>query len=331
MSDRPSLRLTWLPRVGLLTATLVGSLAFGGGSFVAAAQDASPSPMGDCVPGTMSSKVIPAATPEASPAGEAAPVDEAVGTPADDATVEAVDAFFANFAACAGNPDALATLVTANFVNTNGGYASVEDALADDFFSEGVPTGIEVGDVTSFADGSIGVELTYQQGPYQIASEVWTLVQENGEWKLDSLSSGDTPEIDGDTVAVGVNLNEIEGGYEVVPNTASVVATDVLILQAINTSTNTEPHELAVLQLPEGVTPEDIFAGDVPEEDVTFIGGVFVPEPGESTDLVLVDLPPGIYYLACFVEGPDGAPHAMNGMITQFEVTAPEEVAPPTS
>jgi len=320
----------------VITATLVGSLAFGGGSFVAVAQDASPSPMGDCVPGTMSTEVI-SATPEASPAA----VEEPVGTPADEATVSAVQAFFDNFAACTGNPDALATLVTAGLVNTLGGFESVEAALAGEFFEE-VPAGIELGDVEMFDDGSIAAAVTYQQSEYQVASENWILVQENGEWKLDGIAPGETPEIDGDTTAVGVNLNEIEGGYEIVPNTASVVATDVLILQAINTGTNTEPHELIVFQLPEGADPMALLGlGEegaspeaspaVAEEDITFIGAVFVPAPGESIDLVLVNLPPGVYTLACFVQGPDGAPHAANGMVTTFEVTAPVEEATPAA
>ena len=42
MSDRPSLRLSSLARMGLIATSLVGSLAFGGGSLVAVAQDATP-------------------------------------------------------------------------------------------------------------------------------------------------------------------------------------------------------------------------------------------------------------------------------------------------
>ena len=53
MSDRPRLRMLSLARMGLIATSLVGSLALGGGSLVALAQDASPaaSPAGNCVPG----------------------------------------------------------------------------------------------------------------------------------------------------------------------------------------------------------------------------------------------------------------------------------------
>ena len=56
MSDRPRLRMLSLARMGLITTSLVGSMALGGGSLVALAQDASPaaSPAGNCVPGEMS-------------------------------------------------------------------------------------------------------------------------------------------------------------------------------------------------------------------------------------------------------------------------------------
>ena len=81
---------------------------------------------------------------------------------------------------------------------------------------------------------------------------------------------------------------------------------------------------LVVFQVPEGMTAADVAAGKVNEQDTTFIGGVQNVTPGTSQDLTLVNLPAGKYVLACFVTGPDGKPHAMNGMVTDFEVTAPE-------
>ena len=99
MSDRPRLRMLSLARMGLITTSLVGSMALGGGSLVALAQDASPaSPAGDCVPGEMS-------TDMATPADLASPVaaESAGATPADDATTSEAEAFVANVKACITN------------------------------------------------------------------------------------------------------------------------------------------------------------------------------------------------------------------------------------
>jgi uncharacterized cupredoxin-like copper-binding protein len=311
-----------LGRIGLIATSLVGSLVLGVGSPVANAQDATPSPMGECVPGTMSTEVI--ASPEASPAAEeATPAEEPVGSPADEATVEAANAFIANMAACAGNVEALATLVTANLVNAFGGYESVEAALADGFF-EDVPSGAEVSDVTSYDDGSVGVAVSYQQTEYQVVSEEWSLVQEGDEWKLNAIGAGPRLDLEGDTAAVGVKLGEAgDGTYTITPNATSVVATDVLIFQAINMEGNVEPHELVVVKLPEGADPAGLFDGSVKEEDIEFIGQVAVIEPGTSADMYLVNLPAGVYTLLCFFPNPDGEPHAAHGMVAQFEVTAP--------
>jgi hypothetical protein len=328
MSDRPSLRLTRLPRVGVITATLVGSLAFGGGSFVAVAQDASPSPMGDCVPGTPDTSM---ATPVASPVADETAA-EPVGIPADEAAAEAANAFVENAKACTADPEGLSTLVTANFVHSLGGYDSVEAAKADGFFEDAPFANATTGEVTSYDDGRVGIVVDYQQTEYQFVSEEWLLVDVNGELKLDGINPGLPVELDGDSAAVGINLLENgDGTYAISPNAESVVATDVLILQGVSPATNVEPHMLVVLKLPEGADPMGLMDGSIADEDVEFIGVVDGILPGDSTDMYLFDLPAGVYTLACFVNGPDGAPHAANGMVVQFEVTAPEEVATPTS
>jgi len=326
MSDRPRLRVWSLARMGLITTSLVGSMALGGGSLVALAQDASPaaSPSGNCAPGTMS-------TGMATPTDMATPAAEPTGSEADEATTAAAQAFVDNAKSCASDPDALATLVTPNLVKTLGGYDSIEAAQKDGFFTDAPFGNATTGAVTSYDDGSVGIEVKYMQTEYQAVQEEWILVQANGEWKLNNIHP-ETPEIDGDSAAVGVNLNETgDGQYSIEPNASSVVQTDVIILQAISADTNKEPHMLVVFQVPEGMTAADVAAGKVSEQDTTFIGGVQGVMPGTSQDLTLVNLPAGKYVLACFVTGPDGKPHAMNGMVTDFEVTAPEPVATPAS
>ena len=322
MSDRPSSRLSWLARMGLVTASLIGSLSIGGGS-VAIAQDATPdaSPTAECVPGEMST-----ATAAASPSADmASPVAEAepVGSPADEATTAEATAFIDNIKACINDPEALATLVTPTLVMSQGGYASIEEALADGFFTELPCAEMEVLGVNSYDNGAVGVEVQYMQSQYQMAAEEWWLVQDGGAWKFDALESI-SAEVEGDTVAVGVQLGENEDGtYFITPNTSIVVESEVLILQGTNMGA--EPHEMVMLQLPEGADPMGLLDGSVAEEDVTFIGFVFMPQTGDMAEMTLLGLPVGEYVLVCFIPGPDGEPHAAHGMIAPFEVTAPTE------
>lgn len=50
------------------------------------------------------------------------------------------------------------------------------------------------------------------------------------------------------------------------------------------------------------------------------IGGIASTSPGLSGN-VTAELQPGTYYFACFIPGPDGAPHIAKGMVEPFEVT----------
>jgi hypothetical protein len=321
MSDRPSLRLFDFGRMSLIATSLVGSLAFGGGSFVASAQDATPgaSPAGNCVPGEPSMDMGTPADMATPAAGE-----EPAGTPADDATIAAANAFVDNAKACAGDAAGLATLVTPNLVKELGGYDSIDAATKDGFFEDAPFGNATTGDVTSYDDGSVGIVVNYQQTEYQYVSEEWLLVQEMDAWKLNGIHGGLPINMDGDSAAVGMNLVEnADGTYAITPNATSVVATDILILQGVSAATNKEPHMLVILQVPEGKVAADVVSGSVAEEDTTFIGAIDGIMPGDSTDMYLVNLPAGKYVVACFVGGPDGKPHAFNGMIVDFEVTAP--------
>lgn len=323
MSDRPRLRLFDLARMGVIATSIVGSVALGSGSLIAVAQEASPSPMGECVPGEMSM-----GTAEASPSADMASpeaTEAPTGSPADEATTAAATAAIENIIACASDPASLATLVTVNLVATHpfGGYGSIEEAVADGFFEEfPYAAGVEIGDVTSYDDGSVGVDVQYMQSQYQVVAEELILIDEGGTWKLNAVGPARV-DVDGDTAAVGVAVGENEDGtYFITPNASAVAATDVLILQGTNNGQ--EPHEIVMVQLPEGADPMGLLDGSISEEDVNFIGFIYMPTTGSMAEMTLVDLPPGQYTLVCFIPGPDGAPHAAHGMIAPFEVTAPE-------
>ena len=102
---------------------------------------------------------------------------------------------------------------------------------------------------------------------------------------------------------------------------ATVAESENLILHGTNTGT--EDHEIVVFQLPEGADPMGVLDGSIPESDVTFIGQITIPA-GQQGDMLLQGLPAGIYTTICFFPSEvDGQPHAVHGMIDQFEVTAP--------
>jgi len=300
-------------------------LAFGGGS-IALAQDASPeaTAAGPCVP--YAAITQPEATPDAAMAATPAAAEEVTGNPADEVTTQQATEVMQNVINCdaAGDVDALQTLVTPSFVMALGGYASVEEAAADDFFTGTPLSSAKLGSVTAYSDGTVGVNIQYWQTQYQIISEKWVLSDIDGEWKLSGVRKGDPVDVDGDSAAVGVNLLENgDGTYAIEPNAESSPVKDILIFQAINATDNLEAHELVIVKLPDGAKPEGLLDGSITEDQVEFIGVAVVPTPGESVDITLVGLPAGVYTFVCFFPGPDGTPHAMNGMMTQFEVTEP--------
>lgn len=94
-----------------------------------------------------------------------------------------------------------------------------------------------------------------------------------------------------------------------------------------------EVHELLVMRRNDGVTEsvDELLA--LPEEEamakVTMLGEPAFAPPGESAYAVF-DLEPGDYIVACFIpvgmtsdDGPppDGPPHAMQGMVSEFTVS----------
>jgi hypothetical protein len=82
-----------------------------------------------------------------------------------------------------------------------------------------------------------------------------------------------------------------------------------------------EDHELLVFRLAPGSTTADLLraAGPALPAEVTWIGEMPVPA-GQERDLVLVDLPPGVYTLVCLFTDAEGTPHLVQGMEAEFVV-----------
>lgn len=329
-----------------LAAAAMLSMSFGAGSAVLA-QDATPgaTPAATCTapalpPGAPSTPMA-AASPAmdnmnmATPAAAASPTPPPAATPADEATSAAIVAAAENVVAC-GNSDnfeGLAALMTANFMEQNFQTTNPYDVV------EGLKSngGQHFGNFTTsnpvtYADGSVGIDVNYMQGQYQVVAEHWMLVKNGDTWMLDSLKTM-TPTTDLDTAVMGVDLagaKDAKTGkmtYSITParfdatkGETDMPASPAIDLHGRNLLPGAENHEIVVLQLPAGATPADVFSGKVKESDVKFIGQVSVPS-GTEADLLLVNLPAGEYWLACFVTGPDGQPHAMNGMTSKLVIT----------
>ena len=69
-----------------------------------------------------------------------------------------------------------------------------------------------------------------------------------------------------------------------------------------------------------------------PAADDASGGGIASTSPGGSS-VVIMQLQPGTYYFACFIPGPDGAPHTAKGMVESFEVVDTDlaPAAPPAA
>ena len=321
----------WKALAGSLAAVMTLGLSPVGVTAQDASPMASPVVFGECVapdlpPGT------PTPMDEASPPVEEVPdiaspvtdepvaeeTEAPVGTPAEGAEGEEIVAAIENILSClhSGNYEGVAALMTTNFMMGEFGTGNPHDVV---MFLEGFSFQVQsIDNPMTYEDGRVSIDFQYQESQYQVAAERWFFVDEEGTWKVDS-STNIEADIDVESATVvGVALGENEdGSYFITPNTATVVQSEAIIFHGRNDGV--EPHEIVVLRLPEGVDPMGLLDGSVTEADVEFYGFIFL-QPGEEGDLTLLGVEPGTLTLLCFIPGPDGAPHASRGMITQVEV-----------
>lgn len=171
---------------------------------------------------------------------------------------------------------------------------------------------LEITNIQVLDDGRYSAEATYQMGN-MLAAEQFIFVQRDEFLLLDA-----SPELPVDVPEDATAINGEMTEFEFILSDESAPAGSI-VFNVTNTGEYT--HELVMVQLPEGVTIDDVFADEALFEEVQFQGFTFAGPGEEAKPLVLVDMEPGTYTIVCFVDEPDGVPHVMEGMILEFEVT----------
>jgi uncharacterized cupredoxin-like copper-binding protein len=257
------------------------------------------------------------------------------GTPADEETAAAITAAIENYAACynegqaTGDPGLYVALETPNYWMSMG-YDNPYDYIAE----EGAGGTVEIqGDITNqmtYDDGRVSGDVQILLNGHWLSADRLYLVQEGDIWKVDEDLVLPVSPDDAETVSVnGVSLTEAtdESTGEITYAFEFLGSTDIEQTEALVfnfTNNGEELHEAVVVQLPEGTDPLGLLDGSVSFEDVTFYGGVFGVAPGQTQDLVLMNMETGTYTMLCFFPGPDGSPHAAHGMVAEFNIVAAE-------
>jgi hypothetical protein len=264
--------------------------------------------------------------------------EEAVtGTAADEATAATITATIENYVAChnegqaSGDPGLYVALESSNFLASQG-YTNPYDRVASELGGPPTPvTLLEIGNAMVWDDGRVSADAQLLIGEHWYNNWRIFLADVDGAWLYDQEATL-PPTPDADFVAVnGINITETtdeatgEITYAFVSFSGSwdFAATDAIIFNFTNSGV--EPHEAIVVQLPEGADPMGILDGSIAMEDVNFIGVAVPILPDGSADLTLLNLPVGTYTMICFFPSPDGAPHAVHGMVQEFNIVEPAE------
>ncbi len=217
----------------------------------------------------------------------------------------------------ANDVEAFLALVTDNYLADFFVPPPTRDQLRDSGVRvRGSPPNVlsDVGDVRVSGDSATAVAwLRTARGAVRLT---YDLVKQGGAWLVDgaTLLRVDTP--DGATEAA---VELVDSRYLFANDRDTFPAGD-LAIQAANDGT--QPHDLFVFKLPEGVSVQDSYeVNDPAEVGAEYIGLFGAVEPGAGGTWLLDDLEPGRYGYFCWV--PDqlsGAPHAFDGMSGEFTV-----------
>jgi hypothetical protein len=258
---------------------------------------------GDCTPGVGDATASAGeATPVPASAADATPV----ATDVADAVIAATD----NVINCynAGDVETLQTVVSANLIQDKFGGDLPADLL--------LYTVLGYGDVVSYPDGRVGLQVQYLAGDYQYVTATWVYLDMDGDYVLDE-EVLEQSQPDGDSVIKGFAI--ADDAPISFPQGGTTSFFEVVNLQGNNGSTSQHVVDLYYLGGVDVATPvaaEDgtVVSTEVPA-DATLVGMVSLA-PAELGDIALVNPAVGNYLL---VDTTDGS-------ITNFSVTEAVEI-----
>jgi len=174
------------------------------------------------------------------------------------------------------------------------------------------------------------VDLQFEEG-FSLFEE-WKFIFQDGGWKIDGNEPAFRPIPEG-VPAVPITLQE----YVFVYNEDAILAADGNFAFEV-TNVGQQEHEILIFRITSAAPLTDVvqtIAGlgeDEEPEGIEFVtfGGFF--EPGTEGTVILPEpLSPGRYGLVCFVPAPDGTPHALLGMASDFSVGSAAPITPPST
>jgi hypothetical protein len=140
-----------------------------------------------------------------------------------------------------------------------------------------------------------------------------TLVNEGDEWLIDAEEKF-SAEIPSGTTAVELKALEYQFDFDASAVTSGDFAFDV-------ENTGGEEHIVDLFSVPVDLDIEQALRSEEEVAGVESIGATPPIEPGGTTTMVFTEpLAAGRYAILCFVEAEDGEPHALKGMVADFQV-----------
>jgi hypothetical protein len=172
-------------------------------------------------------------------------------------------------------------------------------------------------------NASAVVELTFG---IAIQREQWSFVLSGGIWKVAGFGDQLPVPIPAGVTKVDVRMVEYAFIYDKALASRGNIAFD-----AVNAGA--EEHELVLARITSNRSLLEIAQSEDEPEDIEFMAGAGPWDPGERGTVVLTQpLAAGRYGLFCFIEAPDGTPHALLGMMSDFNVgTSAGPISPPST
>lgn len=229
------------------------------------------------------------------------------GTPVAASEEEAVLAAAQNFVHCynAGDIETLGQIVTPNLLLDLFG---IEDAsmAADTIGGMQLPsiTLLSVGEVESFEDGRVGLDLQYLLGGHQVVAATHYFVEEGGNYLVDE-EAYNAPQIDGDSTLIGISVSDEADSFgfdQGADDDGNRTIPPMGIINVFATNNGSSQQIFEVYHLAEGSEATPV--SDGMPADAMLVGQLSLA-PGEAATMALVDLPEGAYGVA--IAGETGA------------------------